>query len=163
MHAAAFCKVFTCHRSLYDRIHMSCITIRIMIATFTPVAADLPLLPSRCKFNPALGQIYPRATFTPAWCIRGMSFFKFTLAIPLGFVHTVGAYGPRGYMNLGHAAKCGSGNQSITQCGNVVLLFSRSFYWTVTAVCFATYSSNNTAVCPGNIAQTKLPSEGQQQ
>ena len=55
---------------------MSCITIRIMIATFTPVVADLPLLPSRGKFNPALGQIYPHATFTPAWCIRGISFFK---------------------------------------------------------------------------------------
>ena len=66
------------------------ITIRIMIATFTPVVADLPLLPSRGKFNPALGQIYPRATFTPAWCIRGMSFFKFTPAIPLGFVPTSG-------------------------------------------------------------------------
>ena len=90
MHAAAFCKVFTCDRSLYDRIHMSCITIRIMIATFTPVVAALPLLPSRGKFNPALGQIYPRATFTPAWCIRGMSFFKFTPAIPLGFVQTSG-------------------------------------------------------------------------
>ena len=88
MHAAALCKVFTCHRSLYDRIHMSCITTRIMIATFTPVVADLPLLPSRGKFNPALGQIYPHATFTPAWCIRGMSFFKFTPAIPLGFVQT---------------------------------------------------------------------------
>ena len=90
MHAAAFCKVFTCHRSLYDRIHMSCITIWIMIATFTPVVADLPRHPSRGKFNPALGQIYPRATFTPAWCIRGMSFFKFTPAIPLGFVQTSG-------------------------------------------------------------------------
>ena len=90
MHAAAFCKVFTCHRSLYDRIHMSCITIRIMIATFTPVVADSPLLLSRDKFNPVLGQIYPRATFTPAWCIRGMSFFKFTPAIPLGLVQTSG-------------------------------------------------------------------------
>ena len=88
MHAAAFCKVFTCHKSLYDRIHMFCITIKIMIATFTPVVADLPLLPSRGKFNPALGQIYPHATFTSAWCIRGMSFFKFTPAIPLGFVRT---------------------------------------------------------------------------
>ena len=98
MHAAALCKVLTCYRSLYDRIHMSCITIRIIIATFTPVVADLPLLPSRGKFNPALGQIYPRATFTPAWCIRGMSFFKFILAIPLGFVQTSGwcIYGPWG-------------------------------------------------------------------
>ena len=69
---------------------MSCITIRIVIATFTPVDADLPLLPSRGKFNPTLGQIYPRATFTPAWCIRGMSFFKYTPAIPLGFVQTSG-------------------------------------------------------------------------
>ena len=94
VHAVAFCKVFTCHRSLYDRIHMSCITIRIMIATFTPVVPDLPLLPKRGKFNPALGQIYPRATFTPAWCIRGMSFFKFTPAIPLRLVQT-SDYGPR--------------------------------------------------------------------
>ena len=68
---------------------MSCITIRIMIATFTSVVADLPLLP-RGKFNPALGQIYPRATFTPALCIRGMSFLKFTPGIPLGFVQTSG-------------------------------------------------------------------------
>ena len=69
---------------------MSCITIRIIIATFTPVVADLPLLPSRGNFNPALGQIYPRATFTLAWRIRGMSFFKFIPAIPLGFVQTSG-------------------------------------------------------------------------
>ena len=36
---------------------MSCITISIMIATFTPVVADLPLLHSRGKFNPALGPV----------------------------------------------------------------------------------------------------------
>ena len=81
---------------------MSCITIRIMIATFTPAVADLPLLPSRGKFNPALGQIYPRAAFTPAWCIRGMSLFKFTPAIPLGFVQTSGwCIRPQAYKHLG--------------------------------------------------------------
>ena len=98
------------YRSLYDSIHMSCITISIMIATFTPVVADLPLLPSSGKFNPALGHIYPRATFTPAWCIRGMSFFKFTPAIPLGFVKTSGWR----IRPLGHLTSCPDHNSRFT-------------------------------------------------
>ena len=81
MHAAAFCKVFTCHRFLYDRIHMSCTTIRIMMATFTPVVADLPLLPSRGNFNPAYGVC--RFSNLPQRYLWGLS------------KPPVGAYGPR--------------------------------------------------------------------
>ena len=63
--------------------------ILIITSLFTPRSAHLLLVPSRFKFNPAIGQIYPHATFTPSWCIRGISFFKFTpRTIPLGFVQT---------------------------------------------------------------------------
>ena len=62
----------------------------IIKSSFTPRFVHLPLVPSRGKFNPAIGKIYPRATFTPSSCIRGISFFKFTPTITLGFVHTPG-------------------------------------------------------------------------
>ena len=62
----------------------------IVKSSFTPRFVHLPLVPSRGEFNPAIGKIYPRATFTPSSCIRGISFFKFTPTIPLGFVHTPG-------------------------------------------------------------------------
>ena len=64
--------------------------ILVITSSFTLLSAHLSLVPSRGECNPALGQIYPNATFTPSWCIRGISFFKVTPTIPLGFVQTSG-------------------------------------------------------------------------
>ena len=81
---------------------MSCITIRIMIATFTPVVADLPLLPSRGKFTPHLVKFTPVRHLPPRGAYEVCRFFQNYPSdnLPQRYLWglskpPVGAYGPR--------------------------------------------------------------------
>ena len=63
-------------------IHQKCVcamhlhAIFIITSSFTPRSAHSPLVPSRGKFNPAIGQIYPHTTFTPLVMHTGYFVFQ---------------------------------------------------------------------------------------